>query len=277
MGSGQLIFDIGFHNGDDTAYYLSRGHPVVAIEANPVLAQAGQKRFSSEIAAGRLNLLNVGVWHTGGASLNFYVNDTDSGWSSFDPEKGQRKGKFHMLEIQCQTLSGLFQNFGVHWYLKVDIEGADLAVVQALTAQASPEYMSCELEHGSSIVGHLESCGYTGFKLINQETYSQCLPVFQHEIGIRAMRKASTVLPAIRSAISLLPAPLRPRKILWDRFREEFPYEFSSYSSGPFAEDTEGEWVSPNEMKAHLTHVFDQHTRDGESENFWFDLHARKK
>lgn len=277
MDSSQLIFDIGFHNGDDSAYYLSRGHRVVAIEANPVLAEAGHRRFATEIASGRLTLLNVGVWHVGGASLNFYVNDSDSGWSSFDQAKGTRHGKYHVLEIPCQTLAGLFQKYGVPWYLKVDIEGADQAVVNALTLAESPNYLSCELEHGSSFLGHLESCGFTGFKLINQETYSQCLPVFQNEFGIRALRKASTVLPFVRDAISSLPAPIRPRKILWDPFRKNFPYQFSSYSSGPFAEDTEGPWLPAAEMKALLTHVFHQHEREGLSEVFWFDLHARKK
>ena len=45
------------NNGDDTAYYLSRGHRVVAIEANPILAKEGAKRFAAEITAGRLKIL----------------------------------------------------------------------------------------------------------------------------------------------------------------------------------------------------------------------------
>jgi len=34
-----LIFDIGANNGDDTAFYLKKGFRVVAIEADPALAQ----------------------------------------------------------------------------------------------------------------------------------------------------------------------------------------------------------------------------------------------
>ena len=33
----RLIYDVGMHNGDDTAYYLRRGFRVVAIEPNPAL------------------------------------------------------------------------------------------------------------------------------------------------------------------------------------------------------------------------------------------------
>ena len=52
--SAEIIYDVGMNNGDDTAYYLSRGHRVVAIEANPLLAREVAVRFHTEIAAGRL-------------------------------------------------------------------------------------------------------------------------------------------------------------------------------------------------------------------------------
>ena len=32
-----LIYDIGMNHGEDTAYYLSKGFRVIAIEANPGL------------------------------------------------------------------------------------------------------------------------------------------------------------------------------------------------------------------------------------------------
>jgi hypothetical protein len=32
---GELIFDIGKNNGDDTAHYLSNGYRVVTVEADP--------------------------------------------------------------------------------------------------------------------------------------------------------------------------------------------------------------------------------------------------
>lgn len=38
-----LVYDVGMHNGDDTAFYVSQGYRVVAIEADPAQAEAGAK------------------------------------------------------------------------------------------------------------------------------------------------------------------------------------------------------------------------------------------
>jgi hypothetical protein len=39
-----LIYDVGMNNGDDTAYYLSRGFRVIAIEASPVMVEDASRR-----------------------------------------------------------------------------------------------------------------------------------------------------------------------------------------------------------------------------------------
>jgi hypothetical protein len=49
------------NNGDDTAYYLSLGFRVIAIEANPELVANAKFRFLREIMAGRLTLASVGI------------------------------------------------------------------------------------------------------------------------------------------------------------------------------------------------------------------------
>ena len=36
-----LIYDVGFHRGEDTEFYLAKGFKVVAIEAHPELYQCG--------------------------------------------------------------------------------------------------------------------------------------------------------------------------------------------------------------------------------------------
>ena len=40
-----LIFDLGFHNGDDSDFYLKKGFNVIALEANPELVRRGIKKF----------------------------------------------------------------------------------------------------------------------------------------------------------------------------------------------------------------------------------------
>src|ERR1017187_5025663 len=79
-----LIFDIGMHNGDDTAYYLASGYDVVAVEANPEFCAAARERSAAEIAAGRLTICNVGIAEQAG-ELEFWVSGR-SEWSSFHKE-----------------------------------------------------------------------------------------------------------------------------------------------------------------------------------------------
>ena len=37
-----LVFDLGFHRGEDSGYYLAMGRRVVAVEANAELVAAGR-------------------------------------------------------------------------------------------------------------------------------------------------------------------------------------------------------------------------------------------
>lgn len=66
-----LIYDVGVNDGEDTAYYLSRGFRVVGIECSPVMVEGLRDRFKDEIADGRLVLLNVGVASHNGEMVFF--------------------------------------------------------------------------------------------------------------------------------------------------------------------------------------------------------------
>ncbi|HRP12604.1 MAG TPA: hypothetical protein PLK37_16385 [Terricaulis sp.] len=68
-----LIFDIGMHVGQDSDFYLRKGFNVVAVEANPLLAAAGEKRFAQALRERRLTLLNIGVGEQRGRA-EFHVN-----------------------------------------------------------------------------------------------------------------------------------------------------------------------------------------------------------
>ena len=52
-----LIVDLGAHNGDDTCYYLRKGFRVVAVEANPILAEQIRGRFHEAVRGGLLTVL----------------------------------------------------------------------------------------------------------------------------------------------------------------------------------------------------------------------------
>jgi FkbM family methyltransferase len=271
-----LVFDIGFHNGDDSAYYLSCGYRVIAVDANPLLVEKGRDRFKAEIASGRFTILNLAMWHTCGEKIPFYINDTYSGKSSIDPARDQPGGNYHQIETETISISSLFETYGIPLYLKIDIEGADEIVLSTLPREwPAPKYLSCELGEGSSMLDLLCPLGYTSFKLINPQTLTQSLPIYNSELFIRALRKISVLYPPACSLIRGLPKLIRPTKTLWDPPRDRLSYQFSIYSTGPFAEETDGPWLSEAKMRRHLDYLSRQEIRDGIKQH-WFDLHAKR-
>lgn len=51
--NAQLIYDIGAHLGEDTDFYLKKGFKVVAIEANPFLAEGGSSGLFGQELPGK--------------------------------------------------------------------------------------------------------------------------------------------------------------------------------------------------------------------------------
>ena len=86
MESGEragIVYDVGLHDGQDTDFYLKKGFKVVAIDANPAVVGAAEKRFGRAVASGRLTLLNLGITQEDRAEpLEFYVNEKITEWSS---------------------------------------------------------------------------------------------------------------------------------------------------------------------------------------------------
>lgn len=61
MKHANLIYDVGMHTGGDTEFYLKKGFNVVAFEADPELAESGRRRFSREINAGQLTIVEGAI------------------------------------------------------------------------------------------------------------------------------------------------------------------------------------------------------------------------
>jgi FkbM family methyltransferase len=124
----RLIFDLGMNNGDDTAFYLSRGYNVVALDANPALCEAAERRFRTAIDDGRLTLLNAAIWDSEGEAI-FYLNLDNDHWSSLDIGWARRDAsRVRKIRVNCLMLSRLFEKFGVPLYLKIDVEGVDQSI-----------------------------------------------------------------------------------------------------------------------------------------------------
>jgi FkbM family methyltransferase len=171
----RVIFDLGMNNGDDTAFYLSRGFSVVALEANPALCERAQKRFGTFIDEGRLTIVNAAIWEKNGIA-KFFVNLDNDHWSSLDLGWASRnETRCRQVSVPCVTLSHLMDEFGTPYYLKVDVEGVDQSVLEQLKLRdLLPLYVSVEdCRLGFQYMEILAACGYDSFKLLDQSTVCQ--------------------------------------------------------------------------------------------------------
>lgn len=232
-----LIFDVGMHNGDDTAFYLAKGFRVVAIEAHPGFCAAAATRFGDAIERGDLIIENVGIAYGPGV-LPLYVNGVHDEWSSLDKYYGARRELREIIEVPTVRLDAMFEKHGAPYYLKIDIEGFDRVALAGLAAsKVRPRFVSCENGY-PEMVRLLQTLGYNSWKFVNQAniTEAQC------------------------------PVPAREG--------ETIDWKFPFGATGPFGEDLEGEWLNfAQALRVTADHWAKPDLNaavDG-----WFDLHAR--
>lgn len=250
-----LIFDIGMHVGEDTVHYLKKGFRVIAVEANPVLVEKNTKKFQNQIASGQLIILNKGIADKEGV-LPFYVNHRLSEWSSFDKATGTRDNTgYHIIEVPCVTTGSLFEKYGMPFYLKVDIEGFDHYCLSDIPDTGiKPRYASCE---AISIdwLDILSLKGYTKFKLINQANDFAPVNIEQEK------KPFFPRYEVIKNGLKM-------------RVQKFIPFKHLYGSSGPFGENTKGNWLAYEEVK-NVYEAFYQHEKKLPLNAIsWFDFHA---
>jgi FkbM family methyltransferase len=215
-----LIFDVGLHTGEDTAFYLKKGFRVVAIEAEPRLCEEATARFGSEIKKGQLTLVNKALARESGQAT-FYRNLDKSIWGTLDPERAEgniRLGtKTEQITIEATTMAEILGQFGTPYYMKVDIEGLDLVALEGLEAvSVRPKYVSIESDKDSFKAVRREfstfsALGYDRFKIVNQGRVPRQKP----------------------------PNPPREGNFV--------PHRFELGASGLFGEEVPGKWLALDE------------------------------
>jgi FkbM family methyltransferase len=177
LPTNDLIFDLGMHNAADTKFYLDKGFRVVALEANPALAGAAQSWLAREYATGQLAVVPCALWNTGGEEISFFLNAEKDDWSSAFRNWAE-KGGHSTTEIRVPTitLAELFDQHGVPYYIKCDIEGVDEVFAQQLLHDARrPDFVSveaCSLE----VLASLVCAGYDRVQIVNQAFNSYVTP-----------------------------------------------------------------------------------------------------
>lgn len=171
-----LVYDVGLHRGEDTAFYLAKGYNVVAFEANPSLADECRDRFAAEIGEGRLVIIEGAITDGAEATVTFYRSEV-SVWGSVDPDWVTRKNERRestRIEVPRVDFATQLRTHGVPFYAKVDIEGADLVCLRVFRAsEVRPVCISIEAEQRSlaalrAEIRLLEELGYSEFCAVQQ-------------------------------------------------------------------------------------------------------------
>ncbi len=265
-----LVYDVGMHNGDDTAYYLWKGCRVVAIEANPALIAPAEKRFAREIGSGRLRILNVGIADQAG-DADLFVASRHEFMGSFDRgSAGRLGGEMQTVRVRCLPFRDVLASHGVPGYLKIDIEGSDRLCIEALVPPDLPPYLSIEMSHdtGDHDIRRLQALGYARFKCVRQNDLRVIGPDnIGRQFELRRLRA--------RGGVAGLAARARRRLARFTDGPRDGAWVFTRSSSGAFDGDLAGRWLSVEEMLAMWTALHDidiELASGGLGE--WFDIHA---
>jgi len=266
-----LVYDVGVHNGNDTAFYLERSYRVVGIEADGRLLERLRVRFAEELRAHRLILIHAGIAdHSGSGTL--WLNRKNSEWNSFDRRLAGRQSPHPEPEkVPCVEFREVLSEYGVPYYLKVDIEGSDHLCLEALDSSDLPRYVSVELAD-LSLLDRLVDLGYSEFQLIEQGSLLPLLypPATAWRRFSLAHRMIHAHGMAVRGA---------RRIVTWNRLLRWYEQSrtvggrnFPEGSSGPFGEELSGPWRTATEV----AHCFRHYRKDPYwAGGLWCDLHAR--
>lgn len=224
-----LIFDVGCNDGADSDFYLSKGFTVVAVEANPSLCTKLKRRFSRQIQDGRFWLVEKAIAEQAG-EVEFFVNTEASTLSSIKRSVANRvasrEASIERTVVPAIQFSSLIEQFGMPYYLKIDIEGADLLCIDALLPfRERPRFTSIESEQGSwralrTEINLLAKLGYTKFQIVDQKTVPRQEP------------------------------PNPPREGIY------INHQFSLGASGLFGRELPGLWLSRGEVLTQYSKIY---------------------
>jgi FkbM family methyltransferase len=225
-----LIYDVGLHQGQDTDFYLKKGFQVIAFEANPEHVAICKQKFSDALESQQLTIVEGAiVENPSPGKVRFYRNKDHSLWGSTCEDWAYRNEVVgttnEVIEVEAVDFKQCLEQYGVPYYLKVDIVGSEMICLKTLLGfDNKPDYISIrsekvifrKLEEEFRV---LEMLGYDKFKAVQQD--------FTH-------------------LQTLIDSP-DGRKIR---------YTFQEGASGTFGEETKGKWKSKEAIMKEYRKIF---------------------
>ena len=277
-----LIYDVGAHHGDDTAWYLQQGYRVVAVEAHPTLAKELEQKFSKAIGEQKLTIVNRAITDKDNEAVPFYISQVE-GRSSTKKYLAERDGHLTQIaEVATARLCTLFEKYGTPHYCKIDIEGNDALAINSLTGKAErPLYISCE--HGYQSIAELyqkrdqlfdtlnalRTAGYTSFQLIDQDSL---LSLTNEKHYSRLHTLPSRIRTKLERITGLYSARYNNRYRIAKKRNVRF-----DYLTAPFGELLPDVWADYETTRQLIQFHFNDyytHTQNKQL-TFWVDIHAR--
>jgi FkbM family methyltransferase len=228
-----LIYDVGLHKGEDTDFYLKKGFRVIAFEADPALVRDCQEKFAEATASGRLVIVPGAVVKpdeaaAGTRKVKFFHNRDNSVWGTIDPFLARRNEQLRtrneVIEVDAVDFAACIRRFGMPYYMKIDIEGADLICVETLLEfDCRPTYLSIESEDASfkklrDELDLLERLGYAEFAAVQQEEIELQVPPQPAREGTYVAHRFEEGSSGLFGRD--LPAPWESRAEIEKRFRK---------------------------------------------------------
>jgi FkbM family methyltransferase len=247
----RTVFDIGMYDGADTAYYLQSGYRVIAVEANPELVQHAAEKFAAEMASGQMICVNAAI-STSSAPVELVLSGADPGSSSVFSDRVAHRLPIGSITVPGMTMQDLLSRYGVPFYVKVDIEGADRLCVLSLTSENRPQYLSFEAgDDVEELVEHARKIGFGKFKIVNQTSFRELAN--QERLYDRIIQRVVRELGY---------ADCR-------QIRRAGRFFVSGHSSGPGPWESDGNWYSADKTLARWRLAKAAGTLSG-----WYDIHA---
>ena len=247
-----LIFDIGMYDGSDTKYYLSEGYKVIAVEANPNLIERARESFKVELSSSQLVLINAAICNDFGEEVTLTISGDDLGSSSIIGEKISHKNPLGSYKVRGMTITELIEKYGVPYFMKIDIEGADRYCILPLNEDNRPKYISFEAgDDVEELVHHLKKIGYTRFKAINQCNFKE-------------LNNQKALIFRVKGKIIHLLGYSQPGYV-----KRNGRFFLLYHSSGPAPWVSDGKWQDSNEFLAKWKLVVSKNELDS-----WYDVHA---